>query len=165
MPNEFFNDSDFWGVIRFNGVEFLGDGTGGGGIYGMAIARMRGAGSDDSGVITATGDLTETDLKVVAQASPNMTVKVNAGVCIVEGMFTGISSAVDIAITAPTTNNRITIIQISQAGEVTKKDGTEAGSPVAPDPDANNYKLGQVLCTVAMTDIENTDCTDSRTTI
>lgn len=135
-------------------------------VVGMALARMRGLTAADSGVFMAHGDKTvDDDLKVVAQSSPNMTVKVKAGACVVLGFVTGTPVDVDVAVTAPPTNNRYTIIQISTVGVITKKDGTEAGSPVVPDPDANNYRLCSILCSVAMTDIENADCTDDRTAI
>lgn len=135
-------------------------------VYGMAIARMRGAGPSSSGVILASGDITvDSDLKVVAQSTPNMSVVVKAGACIVLGVFTGTSIDVTVAIAAPTVNNRITILQINQDGVITAKHGTEATSPVAPTVDANNYKLGQVLLGITATDIENADCTDNRNAI
>ena len=135
-------------------------------IIGMAIARMRGLTASDSGVFMAHGDKTvDDDLKVVAQSSPNMTVKVKVGSCVVLGYVTGTTIDVDLTVTAPPTNNRYTIIQISTVGVLSVKNGTEAGSPVVPDPDAGNYRLCSILCSVAMTDIENADCTDDRTPI
>lgn len=135
-------------------------------ILGTAIARMRGLTAADSGVFLAHGDITvDDDLKVVAQSSPNMTVKVKAGSCVVLGYITGTTIDVDVAVTAPSTNNRYTIIQISTAGVISAKNGAEAGSPVVPSADANNYRLGTILCSVAMTDIENADCTDNRNAI
>lgn len=135
-------------------------------VIGLALARMRGVHSSVSGVFLATGDpATSTDLKVVAQGTPNMSVLVKAGACLVNGVFAGIDEDLTIAIPAPLTNSQIVIIQINQLGEVSKKNGTESGSPVAPTPDTNNYKLGQVLLTTAHTDIENSDCTDPRVAI
>lgn len=135
-------------------------------VFAIALARMRGAGSSSSGVLLASGDTAvDDDLKVVAQSSPNMSVKVKAGACIVLGQFTGIPEDLTIAIAAPTINNRITIIQINQTGSVAAKHGTEAGSPVAPAPDAGNYKLGQVLLSTGATTISNGNCTDNRNAI
>lgn len=152
------------GTLTLNGVEITAEGIGA--LYAMAIARMRGAGPTDSGVICATGDASSDDLKVVAADTPAMAVVVKAGVCIVNGVFTGIAEDVTISsIPAPATNPRIDIIQISTTGVVARKAGAEAGSPVAPSPDSNNKKLGQIALAVSMTEIENADCTDSRTFI
>lgn len=166
MASQFFGDNDFWGVCRFNGVEIGTDIAGLGALYGMAIARMRGAGPDDSGVITHTGDLTADDLKIGESDTPGMSIVVQPGICIVKGVFTGIAAPVTIAsISAPSVNPRIDIIQINQSGSVSRKAGTPAGSPVAPTPDANNYTLAEVLLSVDMTEIENSDCTDRRNCI
>ena len=95
--------------------------------------------------------------------TPAMSGVVKAGVCIVNGVFTGIAADVTLSsIPAPATNPRIDIVQINQSGTVSRKAGTEASSPVAPTPDANNYQLGQIALAVSMTEIENADCTDSR---
>jgi hypothetical protein len=166
MASQFNNDADFWGVIRFNGVEIGAGLAASGQLAAMAIARMRGAGPTDSGVITHTGDASADDLKVVEADPPAMSVVVNPGVCIVSGMFTGIAEAVTISsIPAPVTNPRIDIIQINQSGTVSRKAGTEHASPSAPTPDADNMKLGQIALAVSMTEVENADCTDSRTFI
>jgi len=135
-------------------------------LLGMAIARTRGLTASDSGVFMAHGDKTlDNDLQVVQQASPDMSVKVKIGAGVVLGVVTGTTIDVDVAISAPATNNRITIIQISQDGVISKKNGTEAGSPTAPTVDTNNYKLGTVLLSTSHTDIDTADITDNRSPI
>ena len=165
-PNVMIGDTEVTGTLTVNGVEIGAGLAAAGELAAIAIARMRGAGPSDSGVISATGDSTSTDLKIGEADTPAMSVVVEPGVCIVNGVFTGIADAVTLSsIPAPTTNPRIDIVQISQSGTVSRKAGTEAGSPVAPSPDANNFKLGQIALAVSMTEIENADCTDSRTFI
>lgn len=135
-------------------------------LLGMALARMRGLTASDSGVFMAHGDKTvDDDLKVVPQSSPNMTVKVKIGACVVLGVFSGTTIEVDVAVPAPATNNRYTILQISTAGVISKKDGAESGSPTAPTVDADNYKIATILLTTAHTDIDGADITDDRNAI
>lgn len=165
-PNVLIGDTEITGTLTVNGVEIGTDVAGLGALYAMAIARMRGAGSGDSGVISATGQATSNDLRIGQADTPAMSIVVQPGVCIVGGVFTGIAGAVTLAsVPAPVSNPRIDIVQISQSGVITRKAGAEDASPTAPTPDALNFQLGQVLLAVAMTEIEDADCTDNRTFI
>jgi hypothetical protein len=104
-----------------------------------------------------------TELKVQAQSSPDMTVKVKAGSGIVSGTPVALlADYTTAAITAPVSNPRIDIVQIDQLGNVTVKAGTEAGSPSAPAVDTDNMKLAEIALTVGMTTITAGAITDSR---
>lgn len=129
-----------------------------GGSIGRALARMRGAGSGVSGVLAEVIDGSSTSLQVQAQSTPDMTVKVKAGECIVGGVFCGLAEDFDTAaMTPPAGDDRIDIVQIDQAGAVTVKAGSEAASPTAPSPDANNLELGQIYHRTTETTIEASD--------
>lgn len=97
-------------------------------------------------------------LKVKQQTVPNMTLIVQAGGGVVEGQPVALFSEVTTpALTAPTTNPKIAIIQIDQDSELSVKYGAEAGSPSAPSPDANKMVLAEVLINVADTSLVNAD--------
>ena len=72
------------------------------------------------------------------------------------------------AISAPTGDPRIDIVQISRYDVVSIKTGSESGSPSAPAVDANCMKLAEIYCRVGMTSVKDTDdstngyITDSR---
>lgn len=129
----------------------------------FALAKILG---DNEGVQFTYG---ENDLKVEAQASPDMTVKVNPGVALVSGQIAAVVSTTNTdTIIAPATNPRIDIIQVAQDGTVSVKSGAEAGSPSAPSVDSNNQKLAEIYLRVGATSIKDTDdasngyITDSR---
>lgn len=158
MANEF-TDSDVVGTLTING-----------GSIGRAIAAMRGASSSSTGILAVTGDATGTELKVVAQGTPDMTVSVNAGDAIVAGVFCGVKAATNSAtVTAPTTNPRIDIVQLATDGTISIKAGTENASPSAPTVDSGNMKLAELYLRVGATSIKNSDdatngyITDART--
>ena len=98
-----------------------------------------------------------TELKVVASGVPDMNVTVNTGYALVSGNLVRNESATAKAIVAPTTNPRYTIIQISDEGVITTKDGTEAASPTEPGADTDNIKLAAIYLPKNTTKIEDTD--------
>lgn len=168
MANEF-TDTNITGTLTVNGVSVTA-GITAGGLLALAVVAMRGATASDSGILAATGDNTGTELKVVAQGTPGMTVSTTKGTAIITGIFTGIgSSTTSATFVAPVTNPRIDIMQISTAGVVSIKAGTENASPSAPSVDAGNLKLAEIYHRVGETSIKNTDdstngyITDSRT--
>lgn len=124
----------------------------------MLLAAAYGGGE---GVMATSADRTQ--LKVVAQGTPDMTVQVNAGACIASEMPAALTSDTTTdAITAPVTNPRIDVVEIgvnakSGATEVNIVTGTEAGSPSAPSVTSGYYKLAEIYCRVGMTSIKNTD--------
>lgn len=104
------------------------------------------------------GNPAGTQLKVVAQGSPGMTVVYTAGACIVSGQFAWLYTNTNSStFTAPVGNPRKDTIQISQLGVVSAKTGTPAGSPSAPAVDTDCYKLAEIYHRVAETSIKNTD--------
>ena len=129
----------------------------------MVLALLGGG----DGVVgtTASG----TDLKVSAQASPNMTVKVSPGSGLVSGQPVCVLATTNTGtITGPSGNPRIDIVQVDQYGVVSVKAGTEAGSPAAPSVDSGKVKLAEVYLRVGASSIKDTDdatngyITDSR---
>lgn len=141
------------GAITLNGVP-LGEGEAAEGLNSLALLAVVGVAPDASGVIGGAAWL-----KVTAQSSPNLTVKISKGTCFIAGVLSGVTE--DVAslsgFAAPSTNPRIDIVQISTAGTITRKAGTENASPSAPSPDANNIKLAEVYNRVGQTSIKNTD--------
>lgn len=101
-------------------------------------------------------DLT-TELKVVASTPADMRVHVSTGVASVSGLLCQNEATKSLRIAAPTTNNRYTIVQISNYGEISTVNGVEAGSPVEPSADADNMKLCAIYLPQSTTKIENTD--------
>lgn len=134
----------------------------------LAIANFLGVTSSSTGCIG--GGQHTTVLKVTAQGTPDLTVRIAAGTCFIAGIFTGDSDGVATlsGFAAPSANPRIDIVQIANDGTITRKAGTENASPTAPTVDANNMKLAEVYCRVGMTSVKNTDdssngyITDSR---
>jgi len=159
------------GTLTVNGVEIGASLAAAGGLAALALADIVGAGSTDDGVIAEVSDGSSTRLKVTAQSSPNLTVQIGKGTCIVDRQFTGMGSdtASLSGFAAPSANPRIDIVQISSIGVITRKAGTENASPMAPTPDTGNLKLAEVYNRVGQTSIKNTSdgsngyITDSRT--
>ena len=97
------------------------------------------------------------------QSSPNMTVRLEAGV------VSGSAAPVEVAaqstgtITAPTTNPRIDRVVIdAMTGVVSVITGTAAASPVAPDIPSGKLPVCQVLLATSTTVITNSLITDER---
>ena len=116
------------------------------------MAQLSGGGE---GVIrTSSG----TNLKVVAQGTPGMTVVYSAGAAFVTGEPVALLANENSGtFTAPVGNPRKDTIQISQLGVMSVVTGTPAASPSAPAVTANCYKLAEIYLRVAGTSIKNTD--------
>jgi hypothetical protein len=138
-----------------------------------AIERLLSASyGDGEGVMTVDG--TRTQLKVVAQGTPGMTVRVTAGSAIASGMPASLAAYYDTAaIVAPSANPRKDVVEIgvnpkTGASEILVVTGVEGAVPVAPSVTTGYYKLAEVYCRVGMTSIKDTDdssngyITDSR---
>lgn len=170
MANEF-TDTDITGTLTVNGVEIGAGLAASGALAALALADIVGAGATSDGVIAERSDGTSTRLKVTAQSSPNLTVQIGKGSCIVDRAFTGQGSdtASLSGFAAPSANPRIDIVQISNTGVITRKAGTENASPSAPSVDASNLLLATVYNRVGQTSIKNADdatngyITDART--
>ncbi len=154
LPNRF-KDTNVDGVFTVNGVA-IGAGTGEAmaALAAKAILAIVGVDETANGVIG--GDAW---LKVTAQSSPDLTVKVSSGTCFIDGVFAGDNDGVSslTGFAAPATNPRIDIVQISNAGVISRKAGTEAGIPAAPAVDTDNLKLAEVYNRVGQTSVKNTD--------
>lgn len=98
-----------------------------------------------------------TELEVTATSPASMNVNVNVGVACVGGTVCQNEASALMRISTPTTNNRYTIIQISNIGVLSTKNSTEAGSPVEPTADTNNIKLAAIYLPQSTTIIEDTD--------
>lgn len=120
-------------------------------IYG---AMFQSAGGTD-GVIENDN---EDSLLVVAQSTPNMTVKFKAGVGFVSGKPIYDSADTNSStMTAPTGNLRIDTVQEDHYGAITILTGSEAASPDAPDPESNNIKRAEIHHRVGSVHIDNVD--------
>lgn len=103
-------------------------------------------------------------LAVVEQSVPNMTVKVQIGGGMVSGQPVSLfAEASTGTITAPVSDPRRDLIQISQAGVVSVVTGTPAGSPTTPSASADNMALAYVTVNPGDTSLVTADITDLRT--
>lgn len=98
------------------------------------------------------------------QATPNMTVRVDAGVIFAGGnSLQAIAAQNSATITAPTSNPRIDRIVMDRfTGSVSVVTGTEAASPSAPAIPWGKVPICQVALVVNQTSIVNADLTDER---
>ncbi len=91
------------------------------------------------------------------QATPDLTLKVESGVCfigITKVVFAGGNSP---SFTAPTTNPRIDLLTIDNAGVLARVVGTEAASPSVPTYPTDKVVLCEVFNRVGQTTIRDTD--------
>lgn len=158
MANTAMGDLEVTGTLTVNGVE-IGVASSAGELAGLSIGALVGAGTTDDFVIAEVSDGSSLRLKVQAQASPNLTVKVGKGTCIVSGGHTGIAAELASlsGFAAPSANPRIDIVQISTSGVITRKAGTESASPSPPAVDSGNLLLATVYNRVGQTSIKDTD--------
>ena len=111
----------------------------------------------------------EGDLKVTAQTTPAMSVKVASGLCSINGAMLQNTASHTINIESNTANYpRIDAIVAYISGttrQVTVLKGTPSSSPSAPSCTANTYiKLAEVYVGVGVTAIQASNVTDSRET-
>lgn len=91
------------------------------------------------------------------QATPDLTLKVESGICfigITKVVFAGGNSP---SFTAPTTNPRIDLLIIDSAGTLSRIVGTEAASPSVPTYPTDKVVLCEVFNRVGQTTIRDTD--------
>lgn len=115
-------------------------------------------------LLESTGCGVVSGLAVSAQATPNMTVNVAAGILkTATGARQVISANAALAITtANTTNPRIDIVYISSAGVISYLQGTAAASPTAPSTPNGGTLLAQINIAANQTTIANSNITDYR---
>ena len=111
----------------------------------------------------------DTNLKVEAQSSPNMSVKVSAGVCSINGVFLQNDSSYTVTITSNSSNfprKDAIVAYISETTfQIKAVQGTPSASPVAPSVNSSSYiKLAEVTVGVGVTSIQNSNITDFRNT-
>tara|TARA_Y100000310_G_scaffold136910_1_gene135807 strand:- start:2379 stop:3581 length:1203 start_codon:yes stop_codon:yes gene_type:complete len=99
-----------------------------------------------------------------AQSTPNMTIRLDAGVT-----WDGDITLTEVAaqntgtITAPSVNPRIDRVVVeASSGSLTVITGSEAASPTAPAITTGNIPVCQVALTTSTTEIANADITDER---
>ncbi|MCG3197207.1 MAG: hypothetical protein GHCLOJNM_01692 [bacterium] len=100
-------------------------------------------------------------LKVSAQATPSLTVKVASGIALGPTYAMGLSSDETVpaagAFVAPSGNPRIDSIGIRETGEWVIAAGTESATPSAPLLDPDVVRLADVYLRVGATSIKNSD--------
>lgn len=111
-------------------------------------------------LIQATSPNNELEVKVTNPTSMN--VRVQPGYAIVNNKRVSNDTELSVPLVVPSTNNKITIVQIDDTGKITTKDGDEAVSPTAPTVDDDNIKLADILINASDTTIETSDITDQR---
>ncbi len=98
-----------------------------------------------------------------AQDTPNMTVRLEAGVVLSGVTRTELAAQNTATLSAPSTNPRIDLVVIDNAtGAVSVIAGSESASPVAPALTAGKSPVALVSLTVGKTSITNADITDVR---
>ena len=110
----------------------------------------------------------DTDLKVEAQSSPDMSVKVSAGLCSINGVFLQNDSSYTVTITSNSSSySRKDAIVAYISGttfQIKAVAGTPSASPIAPTVSSSNYiKLAEVTVGVGVTSIQSTAVKDCRT--
>lgn len=111
----------------------------------------------------------DSNLKVTAQTSPAMSVKVAAGLCSINGAFLQNTASYTVSISSNTASYpRIDAIVAYISGtdyQIKVLQGTPNTSPSAPSTTSSYYvKLAEVYVGVGVTAIQNSNITDSRET-
>lgn len=104
---------------------------------------------------------TGTEIQVVAQNPPDLTVKAKPGFAIVSRCFAGIDAeqaVPDAGLFVPPNNNpRVDILVMNQEGILTVIGGTESMNPAPPAVPALNLKLAEIVHRVGETCIKDAD--------
>ena len=111
----------------------------------------------------------DTNLKVEAQSSPDMSVKVSAGVCSINGVFLQNDSSYTVTITSNSSTYPRKDAIVAYISETTFQikavEGTPSASPVAPTVNSSSYiKLAEVYVGIGVSSIQNSNITDCRNT-
>jgi hypothetical protein len=111
----------------------------------------------DPGTEVTAENLNDQGLKVVAQDTPGMTLRVFPGVAIVDGTIVKYLGGNTGTFTAPVTDDRIDIVSIDAAGAINITQGVEDPSPVAPAYLSDETVLCEVYLRGGCTEILNED--------
>lgn len=110
--------------------------------------------------ITSDGfNRTDAGLKVLAQTSEDMTLRVMEGMVNISGTIVKYAGGNTGTFTAPTTNPRIDLVSIDRSGTINLTTGTEAASPTAPTYPTDEFVLCEVYLRTSSTGIYNIDQT------
>jgi hypothetical protein len=103
----------------------------------------------------------EDPLKVLAQSTPNLTVKVSPGLVLGPSYLMGLSAEETLPITgafvAPAANPRIDAIGIKETGDWVVATGAEAATPTAPALGSDVVRLANIYFRVGATSIKSSD--------
>ena len=102
------------------------------------------------------------ELKVIPTTTASMAIIVEPGLALVNEKLVSITSRTQLSVSAPSSDSRYTIIQLSDQAVLSIKEGTAAASPTPPAPDSNNIKLADILITSTTTSITTSEITDQR---
>lgn len=109
------------------------------------------------------------NLKVTAQTTPAMSVKVAAGVCSINGAFLQNTASYTVNITSNTSSyprkDAIVAYISGTTYDIRVLQGTPSANPTAPGTTSNTYiKLAEVYVGAGVTAIQTSNITDSRAT-
>jgi len=102
-------------------------------------------------------------LLVYPTTPASMTVNIATGFAWVSQTVVEVSTIAQKTFSAPTSSNRIDLIEIDSAGSIIVKEGTEATSPTEPTVDTDCIALATVSLTPTTTAITESKITDKRT--
>lgn len=91
------------------------------------------------------------------QNTPDLTLKVEAGVCYVGATRVIYAGGNSPSFTAPSSNPRIDLLTIDSSGTIGRTAGTEASSPSVPTYPKDKIVLAEVYCRVSQTTIRDSD--------
>lgn len=98
-------------------------------------------------------------LRIAALATPGLAVQAQPGLALISGYPYRLAAALTMApVPVPVSFPRLDLIQANLSSwSVSRKEGIEAGSPVAPSVDADCIALARLYLRPSMTSIKNTD--------
>lgn len=91
------------------------------------------------------------------QSVPDLTLKVESGVCYVGAVRVIYAGGNSPSFTAPSSNPRIDLLTIDSSGALARTAGSEAGSPTVPTYPNDKLVIAEVYCRVGQTTIRDTD--------
>lgn len=102
------------------------------------------------------------ELQVVPTVTASMAVIIEPGFALINRKLASIESRTQLSVSAPGSNSRYTIIQLSDDGVLSIKEGTASATPIPPVASANNIKLADILISSTTTEITSSEITDQR---
>lgn len=122
----------------------------------LAYFLLNQAWGGGSGVLRG---VTADDLKTKATATPSLAIEVQPGYAFIDAYPLKLVAAVQpAAVTPPTTNPRIDLVQACLATwSIALKTGAESATPAAPSPDTGCIALAQLYLRPGMASIKDAD--------